>query len=141
MKQCKFKLVVLLLLLVIIAIPLTISALDETPVARVRKVVSLRSTNSETYLLSDGTYECVIYAYDKYYYDNTGSLRQIDNALILDESSTKADSRHYKNRANRFDVSFSDTVTPTVTMVQDGQKLTFSAESATGGNPFHTTAD
>ena len=141
MKQCKFKLVVLLLLLVIIAIPLTISALEETPVARVQEVVSLRSTNSETYLLSDGSYECVIYAYDKYYYDNTGSFRQIDNSIIPDESDAKATGLRYKNRANRFDISFSDTVAPTVTMVQDGQTLTFSAESAAGGNPFHTTAD
>lgn len=40
------------------------TTMDETA-TRVQEVASLRETNSETYLLSDGTYECVVYAYDK----------------------------------------------------------------------------
>ena len=124
-------------------IPLNAFA-TEIPAERVQtigEIEFLRETNSETYLLSNGTYERVIYAYDKYYLDKNDTLRQIDNSIIPDENNAKTTGLGYKNRANRFDVSFSDSVTPTVTMVQDGQTLTFSADSATGGNPFHTTAD
>ena len=32
------------------------------------EVENLRETNAETYLMSDGSYECVVYAYDKYLY-------------------------------------------------------------------------
>ena len=51
-------------------------------VTRVREDVSLRTTNSETYLLSDGTYECVVYAEDKYYTDENNTLVRIDNSIV-----------------------------------------------------------
>ncbi len=35
---------------------------EETEAVRVAEVESLRETNSETYLMSDGTYQCVVYA-------------------------------------------------------------------------------
>lgn len=110
-------------------------------VQTIGEIEFLRETNSETYLLSNGTYERVIYAYDKYYCDINDTLRLIDNSLILDESSAATTGLRYKNRANHFEVTFSDAATPTITMTQDGQKLTFSAERVSGGNPFHTTAD
>ncbi len=52
------------------------------PVSRVREEVSLREANSETYLLSDGSHECVIYAGNKYYQDDNGGYVLIDNEIV-----------------------------------------------------------
>lgn len=50
---------------------------ENTDVARVREVSELRTENSDTWLLSDGSYECVVYSYDKYVskYDGEMVLR------------------------------------------------------------------
>lgn len=53
----------------------------EQPV-RIKEVYDLRETNSNTYLLSDGSYECVVYAEDKYYKSESGELIIIDNSII-----------------------------------------------------------
>ena len=52
---------------------------------RVSEAVELRETNADTYLMSDGSYECVIYADDKYYEDAEGKLSLIDNSTIVEE--------------------------------------------------------
>jgi len=147
MKRSRNKLIVLIMLLAMIAgtlgaaVPLVQStAQNQAPVERVREVVALRETNSETYLLSNGSYECVVYAGDKYYRDSRNSLKLIDNTLILDEATAKTEKRHYKNTANSFQVTFSDSDTPSVTMAKDDFAITFRAESASGGNPFQTAS-
>ena len=53
----------------------------EEPV-RITELANLREENSETYLLSNGDYECVVYAEDKYYKNEQGEYRLIDNRLI-----------------------------------------------------------
>ena len=53
----------------------------EEPV-RITELANLREENSETYLLSNGDYECVVYAEDKYYKNEQGDYRLIDNRLI-----------------------------------------------------------
>lgn len=147
MKRSRNKLIVLIMLLAVIAgtlgaaVPMVQSAAqDQAPAERVREVVALRETNSETYLLSDGSYECVVYAGDKYYRDDRNGLKLIDNTLILDEASAKTEKRHYKNTANSFQVTFSDSDTPTVTMTKDDLGITFQAAAASGGNPFQTAS-
>lgn len=98
---------------------------------RVAEVESLRVTNSETYLMSDGTYECVVYAYDKYYKDTSNTLQLVDNKIIpadTDERTTRitTDATQYKNAANAFDVHFSDSNTPQISIAYSGASITFS---------------
>ena len=38
------------------------------------EVLELREKNSETYRLEDGSYECVVFAEDKYFEDETGNI-------------------------------------------------------------------
>lgn len=90
-------------------------------VVRVREIEELRTTNSETFLLSDGSHECVVYAEDKYYEDETHGLQLIDNAIIADSASAG----NYKNTANAFDVTFSGSGVPEIGMEKDGVSFTF----------------
>lgn len=110
-------------------------------VTRVEEIVAWRETDSETYLLSDGTYECVIYAGDKYYRDATNTLQLIDNSIILDAETAQTTNRQYKNAANSFALSFSESEKPRITLEQSGKSLSFSAFAASGGNSNHITMD
>lgn len=91
---------------------------------RVSEIVELREPNSDTYLLSDGTYECVIYAEDKYYYDEARTLRLIDNTVKANGTLINTYGE-YKNAANSFDIFFSNSVTPEVTILNQKSKLIF----------------
>lgn len=108
------------------------TANDSSSITRVQEVEALRETNSETYLMSDGTYECVVYSYDKYYVDETSTLQLIDNTIVKagDTSSTAtyqtASSKQYKNAANAFKIYFSDSNIPEVNIQYDGKGITFS---------------
>lgn len=93
---------------------------------RVREAVELRTENSETFLLSDGTYQCVVYAEDKYYKDDSNTLSLIDNTIIADTASPG----HYRNTANDFDVSFSDNGTPKVSIEKGGVSINFIPSNA-----------
>ena len=46
------------------------------------EVLALREKNSETYRLEDGSYECVVFAEDKYFEDETGKLVEISNTVV-----------------------------------------------------------
>ena len=92
---------------------------------RVSEIVELREPNSDTYLLSDGTYECVVYAEDKYYYDEARTLRLIDNTVKANDTLINTYGE-YKNAANSFDIFFSNGVTPEVTILNQTSKLIFS---------------
>ena len=52
---------------------------------RVAEITELREKNADTYLLSDGTYESVIYAEDKYYQNDNGDLIEISNSIVPTE--------------------------------------------------------
>jgi len=54
----------------------------EDDVVRVEEVSELRDKNSDTFLLSDGSYECVIYGEDKYFLDNDGCFCEINNEVV-----------------------------------------------------------
>ena len=98
---------------------------------RLTEVEALRETNSETYLMSDGSYECVVYAYNKYYRTADSSLQPTSNKIVpaaAAERSGKlsADKAQYKNEANAFDVHFSADGTPQISVAYQGASLTFS---------------
>ena len=134
-----FVLTCMILSLFSVYMPIIAAAENTTP-ERLGEIVYLRETNSETYLLSDRTYECVVYAEDKYYQDNSGVLQLIDNSLQhLGSSATS--SNNYRNTANAFDVSFSSGITPSVAISLNNSNLSFSAFSASGGNSNHINAD
>ena len=69
-------------------------------VQRVREVVYLRETNAETYLLSNGSYECIVYAEDKYCKNDSGMLVPIDNTIVLDEGAVRNGQQLYRNTSN-----------------------------------------
>ena len=123
------KLVCILIVITLCAMPVIVSAestgTDVPSVTRVNEILELREPNAETYLLSDGSYECVVYSRDKYYYDSNNSLKLINNSIIQNNTSSK-DIWAYKNSANNFDVLFSDSNNPAITLESDDYKLTFS---------------
>lgn len=98
---------------------------------RVAEVETLRETNSETYLMSDGTYECVVYAYDKYFKDANNTLQLVDNKIIPADTAERTTrittgATQYKNTANAFDVHFSGNGVPEVSVAYSGASITFS---------------
>ncbi len=75
---------------------------------RVREIESLREVNSQTYLLSDGKYQCVVYAEDKFYEDSRGKLVEIDNSVTSAKHTRGSVEYAFKNKAGKSDVYFSD---------------------------------
>ncbi|MBO4831382.1 MAG: DNRLRE domain-containing protein [Oscillospiraceae bacterium] len=75
---------------------------------RVAEVPELREKNADTYLLSDGTYECVIYAEDKYYKDGNGKYVEIDNSIIPASFKSETITYSYANAASSTKVYFSN---------------------------------
>lgn len=80
----------------------------EQPV-RIKEVYDLRETNSNTYLLSDGSYECVVYAEDKYYKSESGELIIIDNSIIEAGFSYEGKEYAYSNADSDTVFHFSET--------------------------------
>lgn len=123
------KLVCILLAVALCSMPVMVSAesigTDAPSATRVNEILELREPNAETYLLSDGSYECVVYSRDKYYYDSDKSLKLINNSIIKNNTSSK-DIWAYKNSANNFDVLFSDSNNPVISLESEDHKLTFS---------------
>ncbi len=112
---------------------------DEAAVTRMGEVEALRQTNSETYLLSDGSYECVVYSEDKYYYDSANTLQRIDNSIVAAGAATLG-TQQYKNAANIFDVTFSGSGVPQIGISHKGKSMTFSPLNASNGGNDHISA-
>lgn len=64
------------------AIALPSDAANKDEPVRIGEVKELREKNSDTYRLSDGSYECVVYSYDKYYSNDLGVLAEIDDSVV-----------------------------------------------------------
>lgn len=75
---------------------------------RVSEVENLRTESSETYLLSDGTYECVVFAEDKYYMTASGEYAEIDNTIVAASQVDAGVAYAYSNAANAIQISFTD---------------------------------
>ena len=93
-----FMAAVMLLLLPADMLASGVSGAQNEP-TRVRQLEELRESNSDTYLLSDGSYECVVYAADKYYKDDSGKYVEIDHSIVRAQNTRSGRSYAYKNAA------------------------------------------
>lgn len=108
MKRVLSLIMVALMLLLLPADMLAsgVSGAQEEP-TRVRQLDELRESNSDTYLLSDGSYECVIYAGDKYYKDDSGKYVEIDHSIVKSPVTRSGKNYQYKNAAGAITIGFS----------------------------------
>ena len=84
------------------------------------EIEMLRTENSKTYQLSDGSYQYVGFADDVHYRDDSGSFVEINNALK--EHTTKNGYR-YVNSSNSWHVSFSEDISrENAVLVESGDK-------------------
>mgnify|MGYP000199577013 CR=1 FL=1 len=109
LKKALSYLLVLIMLFQLLLIPMSVS---EPGI--VRELCELRNTNSETYLRTDGLYECVVFSEDKYFLAPDGFYSEIDNSIIKTSFLSNGQSYTYRNAANSYRVCFSDSVTPAV---------------------------
>lgn len=112
------------------------SAVENTAtVTRVQEIEFLREKNSETYLLSDGKFECVVYADNKYYMDANEELKLIDNSIVPTQKTgplvSESGKGVYRNAANEFDIFFGDATEPKVDIQYQGKAVTFAPLTAT----------
>ena len=98
----------------------------KTEATKVKEIKEYREKNSETYLLSDGTYECIIYADDKYYLDNTGNYSEIDNSIISENQEIDGLEYTYSNRSNSLDVNFMDGKECNIQISNNNESISFS---------------
>lgn len=96
---------------------------------RIAEVTELRENNSDTYLLSDGTYECVVYSEDKYFQDESGEYQTINNSIIPVEYKELSNTYHYANKANSMRAYFS-ALNPSVLISSEKHNLAFSLVDA-----------
>ena len=73
------------------------------------ELIELREPNSKTFQLSNGTYECIIYAEDMHYEDGRGNLSEIDNSIVRESYSFGDVTYAYRNAANKNIVHFAET--------------------------------
>lgn len=100
----------------------------------VAEIPEKRTENSDTYLLSDGSYQCVVYSEDKYYRDAEGSLALIDNSITACEAAFEGEPYAYSNTANSSRYYFSGSA-PSVMIDNGGSRLCFSMVCDEGAAP------
>lgn len=88
--------------------PQRIHSAPERQTERVSVVEELRETNSDTYLLSDGSYECVVYSEDRYYKNTRGEYKEIDNTVIAAKRSDGYGDYAYRNASSDAVFAFSE---------------------------------
>lgn len=132
-------------MMICMACPLSLVSADsvcaETGVCS-NEVRELRSKNSETYLLPNGEYECVIYAHDKYFETPNGDLAEIDNSIVAADMQFGSNSYSYTNRAGNNHVYFSSDSLSVLVSSEKGN-LMFKGNSANACRAIvgGTTAD
>ena len=89
------------------------------------EVPELREKNADTYLLSDGSYECVVYLDNKYFNDGTGKLVPINNSVVETRYMDGKKEYRYQNAANDSLMYFAENE-PSVLLTYEGKKLGFS---------------
>lgn len=121
----------IIVLLIALSITLTFSCfgfaeedIPESNPIRVSEEVELRETNADTYLMSDGTYECVVYADKKYFENEDGELVEIDNSIVNAELAIGQESYAYANKANSSIAHFANTK-PAVYIESKDKHLSF----------------
>jgi hypothetical protein len=103
--------------------PIVLVETGKEQVYRVRELTQLREKNADTFLLSDGTRECVVYSQDKYYYDEDG-LVEIDNTIESFKSEGEDNRYLYRNRAGAMRFYFAEN--PSVLIENGEKKISFS---------------
>lgn len=106
---------------------------------QVREVNELRERNSETFLLSDGSYRCIVYSDDKYYPSENGELKEIDNSIVKTEFMHNGRVYTYKNAANETHFYFANEE-PSVLIESPNGRIAFSLIGA-DGTMAHPNAD
>lgn len=66
LKRALSYLLILIMLLRLLLIPMSVSGEKPAEPGIVRELCELRNTNAETYLRTDGLYECVVFSEDAY---------------------------------------------------------------------------
>lgn len=104
--------------------PQRIHSAPEQQTERVSVVEELRETNSDTYLLSDGSYECVVYSEDRYYKNTRGGYTEIDNTIIEAKRSDNLGDYAYKNVSSDTVFAFSGNA-PSILIDTEKSDLSF----------------
>lgn len=104
------------------------------------EIEELRTTDSKTYQLSDGSFKYVGYAEEVHYKDSNGKFADIDNSIT---SSAEKDGYTYTNKANSWRAYFSNqlSVSKAVLLETGDYSLSFSMPSASQQNAAKKTAD
>lgn len=124
MRKALAFLLLFMMILPPLAAPRTALSEGEPEPEIVEEVLGLRETNSETFALSDGSYECVVYASDKYY-DAGGSVPElIDNSIIEKRFAYGGKEYAYSNAANSTRYYFASD-TPSVLAMEKDENLSF----------------
>lgn len=101
----------------------------EQQAVQVKTVDELRETNSDTYLLSDGSYECVVYSEDKYYKNTRGEYVEIDNTIIRSKRSDTWGEYAYRNASSDTVFAFSATK-PSVLIEANDRAISFTINNS-----------
>lgn len=104
------------------------------------EIEELRTTDSKTYQLSDGSFKYVGYAEEVHYKDSNGKFADIDNSIT---GSAEKDGYTYTNKANSWRAYFSSqlSVSKAVLLETGDYSLSFSMPSASQQNAAKKTAD
>ena len=94
------------------------------------EITSMREKNSKTYEMSDGTYQCVVYAENVHYEDANGTLQEIDNAI---KTTTAKNGYSLTNTANSWYTYFANKLSQdnAVTMEKGDYSISFSLPNPT----------
>lgn len=93
---------------------------------RDHEVVDMRTSNSNTYVTSDGAYETEVFPGKVNYKDSTGSYQPIDNTLEDDQGNG------FKNTANDYTVHLPADLHAPTRITQDGYWLSYTIAGASG---------
>lgn len=104
------------------------------------EIEELRTTDSKTYQLSDGSFKYVGYAEEVHYKDSNGKFADIDNSIT---GSAEKDGYTYTNKANSWRAYFSSqlSVSKAVLLETGDYSLSFNMPSASQQNAAKKTAD
>ena len=86
------------------------SAMEESSEApyAVHELTESRTSDSKTFLMSDGSFDYVAYASDVHYLSTFGEYLEIDNAITQEISKSKHGEYDYRNKANSYTARFAD---------------------------------
>ncbi len=134
--------ILLAIVMLVSAIPVASTAADAiadqsgtAEAERVREIPELRRTNAETYLLSDGTYECVVHSDNVYFESENGELEPIDNTIVKTDYTENGVKYSFTNAANSSKVYFSAD-SPAVLIKNGDDELRFTLADSSSGSVY-----